>query len=64
MQSAIASARRMFASVWPTSDPINEPISSDNVGRFVSRPNALAKADLPTPGTPSNSTPRGRTEVE
>ena len=37
------------------------PTSRISVGRPVSAPRALQKADLPVPGTPSSSTPRGRT---
>src|ERR1022692_4947908 len=36
-------------------------MSSTNVGRPVSLPNALAKLLLPLPGTPKRRTPRGLT---
>ena len=33
------------------------------MGRPVSRPSALANADLPVPGTPSSNTPRGHSSL-
>jgi DNA-binding NarL/FixJ family response regulator len=61
--SAIAIARRTFASDWPTSDPIKAPTSSRSVGRPHSFPRALAMALLPQPGSDSRSTPLATTCV-
>ena len=61
MASTCRRAWRMFASLWPTSDPSRVPTSRMRVGRPVSAPSALAKADLPEPGGPSSSTPLART---
>ena len=44
-------------------EPIRAPTSMTRVGRPVSLPSALAKADFPVPGTPRSRTPRGRTPV-
>ena len=52
----------MFASVDPTSEPINDPTSSVNVGRPDSRPSDLAKALFPVPGTPQQQNAPGAFE--
>ena len=58
MASARRSAWRMFASLWPTRDPINAPTSRISVGRPVSLPRARATQDFPEPGGPSRRMPR------